>query len=57
MAALTSPYMNKLKERAEWVTKRFGNSSDEELLVTTRRFFKKWTTQFQLIEKTTGSKQ
>jgi len=57
MAALCSPYINKLKERAEWVIERFGNSSDEELIETTRQFFDKWTTQFQPTEKTSGSAQ
>lgn len=44
--SLSSPYLVRLKERAEWVAKEFGNIKDQELQLITKQFFDKWTTQF-----------
>ncbi len=55
--ALGSVYMTKLKERVNWVVKRFGHSSEDEIRKMTRRFFEAWSTQFQPIETVIGDKQ
>lgn len=55
LRALSTPYITRLRKCANWVAEQFGGSSDEELLVITRQLFDKWTTQFQPVEKTTGS--
>ena len=47
-----SPYLLKLKERAQWVVSKFGTVTDEELQQITKHFFDKWTMQFYA---TTGS--
>lgn len=44
---LESPYLVKLRNRAEWVSDQFGSSSEEELREIIRGFFDRWTTQFQ----------
>ncbi|HEY9698728.1 MAG TPA: ABC-three component system middle component 2 [Trichocoleus sp.] len=50
LSMLSSPYINRLKERAEWVTERFGNSSLQELKQIEQSFFRNWSTQFQPLE-------
>ncbi|MEM9218327.1 MAG: ABC-three component system middle component 2 [Cyanobacteria bacterium P01_F01_bin.150] len=47
LSMLSSPYMIKLKERAEWVAETFGNSSLHELKEIEKSFFRNWSTQFQ----------
>jgi hypothetical protein len=54
LSALNSNYIMKLKERATWITDRFGGATDEEIKKITRHFFEEWTTQFQPIELTLG---
>lgn len=54
LCALSTPYMTKLKERANWVVERFSSLSDEQLLEITKQLFDRWTTQFQPIKQTTG---
>lgn len=54
LAALTSAYMRKLRERAAWVTKRFEDVSTEEITRITHRFFEKWSSQFQPLENSSG---
>lgn len=44
--SLVSPYLVKLRERAQWVADEFGEVTEEELQKITKRFFDKWTTQF-----------
>ena len=57
LCSLSTPYMTKLKERANWVIKHFNKLSDEKLSEITRQLYNKWTTQFQPIKKTVGSAQ
>lgn len=44
--SLITPYLVKLRERAQWVADKFGGVTEEELQKITKRFFDKWTTQF-----------
>jgi hypothetical protein len=55
LSGLSTPYITKMKERANWVTEQFSNFTDEQLLGMTQKLFDKWTTQFQPIEKTVGN--
>jgi hypothetical protein len=57
LSALNSTYMRRLKERAAWISDRFGDATDEDVRETTRRFFEEWTTQFQPFEPTIGGRQ
>ena len=50
LSALSTPYLVRLKNRAEWAARIFGNASDAELATITRRFFDEWSTQFQPVE-------
>jgi hypothetical protein len=50
LSMLSSQYFQKLKERAEWVTETFGNSSLEDFKAIEQRFFQDWSTQFQALE-------
>lgn len=52
LSMLSSQYILKLKERAEWVAETFSESTLEELQAVERRFFKEWSTQFQEVERT-----
>jgi hypothetical protein len=47
LSMLSSPYINKLKERAEWVAQTYGNSSLHDLKEIEQNFFRSWSTQFQ----------
>jgi hypothetical protein len=44
---LSSLYIRKLRDRAEWVTSSFGDTSVEHLQKITEKFFDKWNTHFQ----------
>jgi hypothetical protein len=57
LSALSTLYITKLKERANWVVEQFGNYNDEQLSEVTRQLFDKWTTQFQPIEGIKGNAQ
>jgi len=46
--SLISPYLESLKERAQWVADEFSEVTEEELQKITKRFFDKWTTQFHV---------
>lgn len=52
--SLFTPYLVKLKERARWVADNFGTATEDELHNITKRFFDKWTTQFQASMGTVG---
>lgn len=54
LSALSSRYIGNLRERAAWVTEKFGSATDEQLLSMTRQLFDKWTTQFQPLEQARG---
>ena len=51
LKALSSSYLHRLKERADWVAQNFAEASDEQLRELTARFFREWTTQFQPVEE------
>jgi hypothetical protein len=50
LSMLSSRYILKLKERAEWVVETFGNSSLQDLKEIEQNFFRNWSTQFQPLE-------
>ncbi len=52
LASLTNSYSAKLRQRAEWVAKRFEGVPTEEISRMTHRFFEKWSSQFQPTETT-----
>jgi hypothetical protein len=51
---LSSQYIERLKERAEWVVENFGESTTEELNLVERRFFQEWSSSFQPFESARG---
>lgn len=53
--SLSSKYILKLRDRANWVTSQFSNYTDEELFNLTQKLFDKWTTQFEPIKPSKGS--
>jgi hypothetical protein len=54
LSMLSSRYISKLKERAEWVAENYGESTSEELKAVEQRFFQEWSTQFQPFERAGG---
>jgi hypothetical protein len=48
---LSSSYIAKLRERANWVAMHFRDSTDKEIEEIIRHFFKEWTTKFQPFEQ------
>lgn len=54
LSMMSSQYISKLKERAEWVAETFGESTLEELQALERRFFREWSTQFHSVDRTGG---
>lgn len=48
--SLSSNYVNKLNQRAEWVLEEYGPASSEEIRVLISKFFSNWTTNFQSTE-------
>jgi hypothetical protein len=55
LAALSTAYMKKLRERAVWVTQRFSDVSTDEITRITHGFFEKWSSQFQPLENSGGA--
>jgi hypothetical protein len=51
LSMLSSPYILKLRERADWVITNFGQSSLEELQAVERSFLRAWTAQFQSFDR------
>jgi hypothetical protein len=47
LAALISPYMVTLRERARWAMDTFGSMSTQQIRGVTQRFFEQWSSQFQ----------
>ncbi|MCC3456244.1 MAG: threonine transporter [Microcoleus sp. PH2017_29_MFU_D_A] len=54
LSMMSSQYISKLKERAEWVAETFSESTLEELQALERRFFREWSTQFNSIDSPGG---
>ena len=50
LGALSSSYIGKLKERAEWLVRRLGRATDQEIHGMTRKLLNTWTIQFQPVE-------
>jgi len=50
LAALTSVYSQRLKERAQWVVERFTGMSTSEIRQITHRLFESWSSQFAIID-------
>ena len=50
LAALESPYISALRDRAAWVIDQFGDMSDDTLRETMERFFGQWIEQFQAVQ-------
>ncbi|MGN6304191.1 MAG: ABC-three component system middle component 2 [Mesorhizobium sp.] len=51
MASLTDEYSMSLKDRAYWAVDRFSGMSTEEIRTFTHRFFARWSSQFQSVQK------
>lgn len=51
LSMLSSQYISKLKDRAEWVAETFGESTPEELKSVEQQFFQSWSMQFQPLER------
>lgn len=49
--ALTSSYLDDLKNRAEWVVDRFRNLSDQEIRFMLTRIYDQWSREFQIPEE------
>lgn len=54
LSLLTSNYLLKLRERAEWVAETFGDTSSEDLQRLQKQLFEGWSSQFQTLEQPRG---
>jgi hypothetical protein len=54
LSMLSSRYISKLKERAEWVAENYSESTSEELKAVEQQFFQDWSTHFQPFERAGG---
>lgn len=54
ISSFSMPYLMKLRERAQWVSEKYGDATEEEIKRVTRQFFDKWTTQFHAIKGPIG---
>lgn len=54
LSMMSSQYILKLKERAEWVATAFGESTLEELQALERRFFREGSTHFHPVDGVGG---
>lgn len=52
LSAITSPYLIALRERGEWVVRRFGDIDDDTLRETMNHFFGQWIDEFQATQRT-----
>jgi hypothetical protein len=55
MAALRAPYSINLRERARWAVEAFGHLSNDAIRSITQRFFEKWTSEFQPLQRPRSS--
>lgn len=51
LSTITSPYLIALRERGDWVVRKFGDLDDDALQQTMRSFFDRWIEEFQAIER------
>jgi hypothetical protein len=54
LKSMTSPYLRKLENRAEWVISTFGRLDENSLKDTTRKFFDAWIEEFHSIHQSLG---
>ena len=54
LASLSAPYTLRLRERAQWLVSNFDGISTEELRALIRRFFERWSSQFESIKAIGG---
>jgi hypothetical protein len=47
LASITAPYIVKLRVRAAWAIKTFGDMSTAAIRSITQQFFERWSSQFQ----------
>ncbi len=52
---LQSDYIVELKQRAEWLFKRYGMQSDSEFHGEMRKVFDRWLVEFQTVEESLGA--
>lgn len=49
LASLTAPYTVLLRERAKWLVSNFDGFSTEEIRSVIRRFFERWSSEFEAV--------
>ncbi|OHD03825.1 MAG: hypothetical protein A2095_05510 [Sphingomonadales bacterium GWF1_63_6] len=50
LASLSAPYTLRLRERAQWLVSNFEGFSTDELRSLIRRFFERWSSEFESIK-------
>ena len=50
LASLSAPYTLRLRERAQWLVSNFEGFSTDELRALIRRFFERWSSEFESIK-------
>ncbi len=53
--ALQTPYLLKLKDRANWLIRYFSGYSDAEFNAIVRQYFEDWIIEFQEFERSIGA--
>jgi len=53
--ALQSPYLLKLKDRANWLINHFSGCTDAEFNAIIRQYFEDWIIEFQEFERGIGA--
>lgn len=51
MASLRATYSVELRARARWAIETFGHMNTEAIRAVTQRFFEKWTSEFQPLQR------
>ncbi len=54
LAAVSSPYLRALKDRASWLVGALGGYADQEFKGVMRHFFDDWVEEFQHVERSVG---
>ncbi len=49
LASLTSTYLQRLKEKAQWAVERFAGVTTSDIRKITHRLFESWSSQFQAV--------
>lgn len=53
--ALRSPYLLKVKDRANWLIEYFSSYSDAQFSAIIRQYFEDWIVEFQEFERSIGT--